>query len=107
MDFSQKIKKWIRNLFDQDRLDLSYHPWKNWRTMILIFLLGEMIIFSSHYLFYQWAAPDLDQVSSEEGANSISRLKNNLDRISSRYKIRQAELETAKQNPRYPVDPNL
>jgi len=98
MSTSQKIKKWFKNIVDQDRLDFAYYPWRDWRVIVIIFLLGEVIIFSSHYFFYQWSALDKNQIDNSDGASALVEVKNKLDQMASRYQNKQRELDQAKQN---------
>jgi len=99
MSTSQKIKKWFKNIVDQDRLDFAYYPWRDWRVIVIFFLLGEVIIFSSHYFFYQWSATEKNQSDTSNNVSGLTELKSKLDQMSSRYQNKQRELDQAKQNP--------
>jgi hypothetical protein len=107
MEFVYKIKQGLKNIWDQDSLDFSYQPWRDWKILIIIFLIGEMVIFSSHYLFYQRSILAKDQ--SLAGYQTVSSIdeKAKLDRTYSVYKNKQDQFDSLKKNPPTLVDPGL
>lgn len=107
MNFFNRFKKRINNFFDQDHLEFDYHPWRDWQILVIIFLFGEVVIFSSHYLFYQWSATTKERALEEQSTKNPIEEKTKLDQIYSRYQNKEKELEKIKQNPLNLADPSF
>ncbi|KKQ51184.1 MAG: hypothetical protein UT40_C0025G0012 [Candidatus Woesebacteria bacterium GW2011_GWA1_39_21b] len=65
-DWFKKIKISWSGFFDRDRSGYCFRPWHDWRIMIMVFLVLEIVIIFSHYFFYQWLIITKDQISSAD-----------------------------------------